>query len=128
LGGYVSFTTYVREFWGPFPREDPLEDYFCSPFEFRQLVNIFLIKLSLTWRNLRIGVDVNSKRLDKFYVYESIIANNIILKSWVESGGISNHNPLLLCLDSKDENPPTPFMFIVSWLKDTGFIKIVEES
>jgi hypothetical protein len=49
----------------------------------------------------------------------------MLLKSRVDLGGISDHCPILLNIESEEHNPPAPFKFIFSWLK-YDFIKLVE--
>lgn len=46
-------------------------------------------------------------------------------KQWVDWGGESDHNPIILELKGTLRRPPSPFKFNATWLKDSGFISLV---
>jgi hypothetical protein len=64
IGGDLNFTLSLREVWGSNPREDRHKGFFLSFLEAESLVDLEPVKLSPTWRNFRMGIDVVAKRLD----------------------------------------------------------------
>jgi hypothetical protein len=76
-------------------------EFFSSFLEDQHLVDQEPSKLSPTWRNERKGVNCIAKNLYHFLISEEIIRGSWNIKYWVEVGGLSDHLPILLKLDSK---------------------------
>jgi endonuclease/exonuclease/phosphatase family metal-dependent hydrolase len=72
---------------------------FLKNFNGSSLVDIAPDVLVLTWRNGRRGAASISKRLDRIYVVEYLLARVCRYKSWVDFPYISDHAPVLLRLD-----------------------------
>jgi hypothetical protein len=49
-------------------------------------------------------------------------------KTWVGSGGISDHVPIFLDFEEMDQKPPSPFKFNHTCLQDESFISLVEKN
>jgi hypothetical protein len=116
LGGDLNFSTSSREIWGEHARLDPLSDYFSSLFSTTSLVDIFPGTISPTWRNGWLGSARISKRLDRFYINESLLEILPRCRSWVLNTFFSDHNPVCLQFDEQKEISCIPFKFNHSWL------------
>jgi hypothetical protein len=46
---------------------------------------------------------LDSKRLDRFITTKDLINGNYIVKSWVGTGGMSDHLPVLLKIDKEEQ-------------------------
>ncbi len=94
--------------WGPRAHPDALANFFIQSFARKNLLDIVPPKVSPTWRNKRVGDQRVAKRLDRFLVAE-VLANGVeVVRQWVGSGGISDHNPILSQELSTIKNLPTP--------------------
>ena len=69
------------------------------------------LKIMPTWRNKRSGDQAVLKRLDRFLVSKNLISSDLILKASVETGGNSDHCPIVLSIKTPKVNPPAPFKF-----------------
>lgn len=97
VGGDLNFSLGSAESLGPRASPDPLTDFFKFHLIQKDLVDIDPIKLEPTWRNRRIGEGRIAKRLDRFLVGDSIVGSrDLQSRQWVEWGGESDHNPILL--------------------------------
>ena len=110
LRGDLNLTMSSNEVWGKNARAHSLAPYFRHMFEQKGPVDVAPIKISPTWRNKRSGDHAVSKRLDKFLVLENLIGINLIIKASVEIGGNSNHNPIVLTINTPIKKPPPPFI------------------
>ena len=113
LGGDLNLTLSEKENWGTTTRQDILSGLFVALFESKELVNLQHLKLTPTWRNNRCGEQAISKRLDRF-----LILGSLIVKTWVEVGGLSNHLPILLQLQGLERKPIALFKFNPSWIQE----------
>jgi hypothetical protein len=64
--GDLNFTTNIGEIWGSSASMDPLTNYFTMLLQNHNLVDLPPAAIVPTWRNGRTGLDVISKRLDRF--------------------------------------------------------------
>ena len=76
------------------------------------------IKLEPTWRNKRVGQYAIPKRLDRFLIKYSLLNENLIIKSTMETGGCFDHRPISLIISAPEKKPPTPFKFNPQCLED----------
>lgn len=74
------------------------------------------------------GDVIIAKRLDRFLVGEDLACSTFQLRQWVEGGGESGHNPMVLELKGDIRRPPIPFNFNSGWPKDPNFIAFVNEN
>ena len=128
MAGDLNLTLYVGEIWGKNARQDVLAPFFNYLFDRKGLIDLQPIQLEPTWRNRRAGEHAISKRLDIFLIAEDLIGNDLIYKSEVDSGGLSDHKPITLSISTPEEKPPTPFRFNPNWLDDEEYKKLVKEN
>lgn len=128
LGGDLNLTTSIREVWGENLKSDPLDVYFFPFFDSLNLMDKCPSKLSPMWRNMCNVESPISKRLEKFFLFKSFFSNGFLIKSWVKSGGLSNHCLIVICLEMQENLMSPQFKFNASWLKELDFIKVVEDS
>ena len=111
LGGDLNLTLTARESWGENTRQGSIALYFQKKFEKEHLVDVMPIKLEPTWRNKRGGLQAISKTMDRFLIKDSLMNENLIIKSAVETRGCSDHRPISLLISAPDKNPSAPFKF-----------------
>ena len=128
MAGDLNLTLYVGEIWGKNAQKDVLAPFFNSLFDRKGLIDLQPIHLEPTWRNKRAGEHALSKHLDIFLIAEDLIRDDLIYKSEVESGGLSDHRPITLSISIPEENPPVPFKFNPNWLDDEEYRKLVKEN
>ena len=109
IGGDLNLTLSEKENWGISARRDDLSSYFANLFESMELVDIQLLKLMPTWRNNKSGDQAISKRLDRFMLSENLLSGSLIIRTWVEVGGLSDHLPVLLQIQNPQIKPAPPF-------------------
>ena len=68
----LNFTWSTDEVWGSGRSLDLLWDYFSTLFDDAQLVDVSLTVISPTWSNGRCGLVGIAKRLDIFFMAESL--------------------------------------------------------
>jgi hypothetical protein len=68
IGGYLNFSLWILEIWGPTTQVDSLFTYFFGKLEDSSLIGIEPTKLSLTWRNKITRNARISKRIDRFMI------------------------------------------------------------
>lgn len=129
LGGYLNFSLGSVESWGPRASLDPLTNFFKFHRIQGDLIDLDPIKLEPTWRNHRIGEGHIAKRLDQFLVGDSIVGSrDFQSRQWVDWGGESEHNQILLEIRADARKPPSPFKFNVAWVSDPYFCELVKSS
>ena len=79
------------------------------------------LKLEPTWHNKRGGPQAISKILDRFLIKDSLMNENLIIKSVVETEGCSDHGPISLLISTPEKKPPTPFKFNPHCLEDDQY-------
>ena len=105
-----------------------MSSFFARLFESKELVAIQPLKLTPTWRNNRSGEHEISKRLDRFFISKKILSESLIIKSWVEVGGLSDHLPDLLQIQNPETKPAASFKFNPSWMKEEDYRKLIGNS
>ena len=98
-------------------RSDSVAPFFSHLFEKNSLIDLAPIKHFPTWRNKRSGDQAVSKRMDRFLVSDSLIGRDLILKASVETGGNSDHSPIVLIIKSPESKILSPFNFTPHWLE-----------
>ena len=98
LEGDLNLTLLEKENWVATARQDSLSAFFVVMFDSKELVDLQPMKLTPTWRNNRCGEQAISKRLDIFLILENLLSGSLIVKTWAEVGGLSDHLPILLQL------------------------------
>ena len=111
LGGDLNLTISEEENWGNSSHGDGLSSFFANLFETKELVNIQPLKLTLTWRNNRSRDQAISKRLDRFLLSKNLLSGSLIIRTWVEVGGLSDLLPVLLQFQNLETKSTTPFKF-----------------
>jgi exonuclease III len=96
IAGDLNFTTSPVEIWGQKYLQDPLAGFFKSIFLKYSLIDVLPSEIVLTWRNGRVAVDSISKRLERFYVAEEILATTQRFRTWVQYPFLSDHAPIFL--------------------------------
>lgn len=119
LGGYLNLTLGIVEIWGPKAILDSLSGFFKHYLAQLDLFNIEPIILNPTCRNRRSGEHRIAKRLDHFLVGEDIVFSLISQASqWVDWGGESDHNPVVLEIKGGMHKHPIPFKFYATWISE----------
>jgi len=128
LGGDLNLTLGAAEIWGPRAIPDPLNEFFIRSFARAGLVDVEPAKLTATWRNRRAGDNRIAKRLDRFLIDERLLDSLHFVRQWVESGGISDHSPIMIELKSGGPKPHSPFKFNPAWLQCEDYTDLVSNS
>jgi hypothetical protein len=66
-----------------------------------------------------------TKRLYRFLISKSLAMLPFQFRQRIQSGGESDHSPILFEFEGGPKNPTSPFKFNSSWLLDEGFQKLV---
>jgi hypothetical protein len=90
---YLNFTCRKVKIWGEFAKENPQVGYFLNKMEEARPIDIELVKMVCTWRNLRIGASHMAKRIDRILFSHSLLSNYDRFRTWIELGGDSYHFP-----------------------------------
>jgi len=80
-----------------------------------------------TWKNGRKGEHHIGKRLDTFFIKESILAKFNFHKSWVVNTAILDHFSVVLELSSRHPKIKYPFKFNPVWLGNSSFDDLVRK-
>jgi hypothetical protein len=111
--------------WGDSAAKDPLSDYFNELFLSHNLIDVKPDTLAPSWRNGRVGPTSVSKRLDRYFISESLLTVDNRIRTWVDSPYISDHAPIILQFGPPTVRLSLPFKLNSCWLSEDGFIKIV---
>ena len=57
------------------------------------------------------------KQLDRFLVVEALVVSLDLIHQWVDSGGDSDHNPIILERRGRGNKLPSHFKFNAKWIK-----------
>lgn len=109
--GYLNFTLYLRELWGPRSRMDPHHQSFTNFLIKNQLLDLELINLSPTWMNGRSNGNYVLKHLDILLLFEYPMSFDLSFKSIADIGGIYDHRPILLHFTHHGGSNLIPFIF-----------------
>jgi hypothetical protein len=104
-----------------------LASYFNTYFHKNKLIDIIPGKVVPTWRNGRAGAYFIAKRLDITFLSKDLIDTVGIYRAWVEYPFISNHALVLLQLDLPPLFKAFLFKFNPLWIKEQGFILMVQK-
>jgi len=125
MGGDLNLSLGAAEIWGPKAIPDSQADFFVGAFARSGLADIAPDRLNGTWRNRRTGENRVAKRLERFLLDERLIDTLHFARQWVESGGISDHSPIMIEISGGTPKPPSPFKFNPGWMQDEEYIKLV---
>jgi hypothetical protein len=118
----------MNDIRGTSPQLDPLLDYFKNLLQATSLVDIQPPKLSPTWRNGRAGAEGIEERLDHFLLMDLLINHSHRFRSWVINSTISDHNLIVLQMDSFAQRSPPPFKFNSNWINEHDFIVMINHT
>eukprot|EP01018_Ginkgo_biloba_P023075 Gb_32325 [translate_table: standard] len=90
VGGDLNFVLGRAKIWGLSIHPNPLSNYFLKKLEVVDLLDVEPMKLSPTWRNLRVGEASIAKRLDKILIVKSLVNDKFRLRQWVGVGGFKD--------------------------------------
>jgi hypothetical protein len=127
LAGDLNLTTSPSEIWGQKATGDPLSVFFKSLFQRHSLIDVIPTNPLPTWKNGRAGAESISKRLDRFYIAEELLASSQKYRSWVQLPYLSDHAPICLELGHGFPKVSYPFKFNPGWIGEEGFATMVEE-
>jgi hypothetical protein len=125
IAGDLNFTISTGEIWGASANQDPLADFFISLFHSHGLVDFPPAVLTPTWRNDRMGMDSISKRLDRFYISDSLATTVGRIRTWVDTPYLSDHTPIILQFGPHPKRISYPFKLNSCWLMEPEFTAIV---
>jgi hypothetical protein len=128
LAGDLNLTTSPSEIWGKKATGDPLSGFFKSLFQRHSLIDVIPTDPLPTWKNGRAGDESISKRLDRFYIAEEVLASSQKYMSWVQLPILSDHAPIYLELEHGFPKVSYPFKFNLGWIGEAGFATMVEET
>ena len=117
----LNLTLHSFENWGTTPPIDPLFDYFLDLFKKHRLVDIFPTKLSHTWKRKKKGGEGVGKRLDRFFMKDSLLDHYLKYRSCVIHTHLSDCFPIALQFEEEPLDLNIPFKFDHSWLKNQDF-------
>jgi hypothetical protein len=116
-GGDINFTLGDCEICGSSAQKYTLYNFFIHKLDEANLFDIQTIKYIPTWKNIRMVDDRVAKRIDRFLLPEPFLQGYLHTRQWMASGGISDHNHILLELGKEWRNPPNPFKFNPLWIE-----------
>ena len=128
IGGDFNLTLATKETWGKNDRGDTVGPFFTHLFDQKGLIDLAPLKPVPTWRNKREGEKAISKRLDRFLISENLIRDDLIMQSTVETGGNSEHRPIVLTVRTSEVKPPSPFKFKPQWLAEEEYQNMILEA
>ena len=128
LVGDLNLTLSTTEVWGQNARSDALANFFISLFEQKKLISLQLICLEHTWKNNRTGDQEISKRMDRFLISKEICQDHLVLKTAMETWGLSDHRPITLSVTIPEEKSPTPFKFNLVWRENEDYREMVKRN
>ena len=126
LAGDLNLALSSGEIWGSASSLGSLASYFNIYFHNNKIIDIVPRKVVPTWWNGRSGEDFIAKRLDKTFIFEELLDTVGIYRAWVEYPFISDHASVLLQLDLPPLFKAFPFKFNPLWIKEQGFILMVQ--
>ena len=59
---------------------------------------------------------------------ENFLSGSLIIRTWVEVGGLSDHLPFLLQIQNPEAKPVAPFKFNPEWLLEEYYQRLIGES
>jgi hypothetical protein len=127
LAGDFNFTLSSAETWGSSPSIDAMTLQYSAIFQQNNLIDLLPAEMVPTWRNGRSGTTSISKRLDQFFISDSLLQQADRYRTWVAYPFISDHAPIILQLDSYSHRSPYPFKFNPIWLGNPDFERLVKE-
>jgi exonuclease III len=127
LAGDFNFTLSSSEIWGTNASTDATASQFSDIFQQHNLVDLLPVEVVPTWRNGRSGTTSISKRLDRFFLSDSLLQHADRYRTWVAYPYISDHAPIILQLDSYSHRSSYPFKFNPIWLGNPDFERLVSD-
>jgi hypothetical protein len=107
--GDLNFTTSSRRNLGSLCQPRSLGRFFISLFQMHRLVDFPPDVLIPTWRNGRVGSEYIAKRLDRFYLSESLSTTDGRIRSWVNTPYLSDHAPIIITVRATSGAHLLPF-------------------
>jgi hypothetical protein len=96
----------------------------CNFFSKVGMVDVDPNRLSLSWRNYRVGEDKIDKILDRFLVVEVVMGEAERIMPWVEVGCDFYHLPIILKIEKEDYKPLRYYKFKSMLLEDESFKRL----
>lgn len=69
----LNFTWSATKIWGQKAKQDPLVAYLSDMFDRGDMVDVEPFPICPTWRNGRLGNEGIAKRLDRFFISNTLI-------------------------------------------------------
>lgn len=91
-----------------------------------KLVDIHTKSGNFTWNNIRGRNKMIASRLDRFFIFESIIMDGILVESDILPSGGSDHWPISLIVVVHGTPRNKPLRFEKFWLDHHNFLQLVE--
>lgn len=92
------------------------------------LVDFLVVDPKPIWVNNFSSSEAISKRIDNFLIHRNIFVSLGKVRSWLDGICISNHFPIYLEFDGLVDKPGRPYKFILAWILDREFIKLVKDN
>jgi hypothetical protein len=125
LGGDLNFTLSIREVWGASSRRDYQGIFFSHWMDNNHLFEMEPTNLVQIWKNDTKGKDLVAKITDIILILEEMIENMWSFKLRLVVGGISDHMPILLEIDTKGSKTPSLMNFNHVWLNEKEYERLV---
>ena len=104
MAGDINYLTLTKDdVWGKNARQDALAPFFNALFEQKRLIDLLPNRIEPTWRNRRVGQQAISKRLDIFLLSKELMQDELVFKTRVELGGLSDQS--LFLSPNRKKNP-----------------------
>lgn len=103
----TSTLLWYLDILSPKENRDPLVAYFLHHLEYKIPMDVKVVKLISTWRNMREREDQIAKRLDRFLVTTPMIDKLNSVRKWVGCRGELDHNPIFLEWMGFSKIPPS---------------------
>jgi len=85
------------------------------------------VPMSPTWTNGRSGDLAISKRLDRFFISESLVAKVDRFRLWHAIQKVSDHHPVCLQIDFGEKSLHRPFRFNSQWMDSPSYHRLVRD-
>ncbi|XP_059064717.1 uncharacterized protein LOC131856805 [Cryptomeria japonica] len=127
IGGDFNAILNPKEKWGGIRKISRSKKYFCEWVHRINLMEIKTMKDTYNWNNRRSGFSFIAEKLDRFFLWGSLIdfPNSLYAEFLPISG--SNHYPIQLSITEESKPRRCPFKFELMWMKEDKIMGLVEK-
>lgn len=125
--GDFNIALNTNECWGSGRKSDPLADRLRTEFLMKNLIDVPPKKMAPTWDNRRSGPGYIAKRLDRFIIKASLIAQWGMPEASTGDDFTSDHRPIFLKWRILGHKLGYAFKFNRIFLKDASFTSLIKQ-